>query len=87
MTFYLRRGIDDITGSWSSDDPPISGVITNGVSDTNRATVKMTQSNPCRVELTGTVSISDDGKTLDAAYTGPRCDGAPVKATFKGTRQ
>jgi hypothetical protein len=62
-------------------------VITNGVSDTNRATVKMTQSNPCRVELTGTVSISDDGKTLDAAYTGPRCDGAPVKATFKGTRQ
>jgi hypothetical protein len=47
----------------------------------------MTQSNPCRVELTGTVSISDDGKTLDAAYTGPRCDGAPVKATFKGTRQ
>jgi hypothetical protein len=89
MTFYLRRGVENITGAWSSEEPVplISGVITDGVSDTNRATVKMTQSQPCRSELTGTVSISDDGKTLDAAYTGPRCDGAPVKATFRGTRQ
>jgi hypothetical protein len=87
MTFYLRKGVEDITGAWSSEDSAISGVISDGRSDTNRATVKMTQSQPCRLELTGTVSISDDGKTLDAAYTGPRCDGVPVKATFRGTQQ
>lgn len=85
--FYLRRGAEEITGTWSSEDPQISGVITDGVSDTNQATVKMTQTRPCRLEFTGTVSISDDGKRLDAAYTGPRCDGVPLKATFRGTRQ
>ena len=85
--FYLLRGRTEITGSWSSDDPELSGVITGGVSATNRATVRMTQTLPCRVEFTGAVSISDGGRTLDASYAGPGCDGVPLKATFTGIRQ
>lgn len=86
-SFYLFRGITEITGSWSSEDSRVSGMITGGVSDTNRAVVKMTQMQPCRVEFTGAVSIGAGGKTLDASYTGPACDGAPLKATFTGARQ
>lgn len=87
VIFYLFRGRTEITGSWSRDDPRISGVITGGVSDTNQATVQMTQSDPCRSTFSGTVSITDDAKTLDAAYSGSECDGVPLKATFRGTRQ
>jgi hypothetical protein len=86
-TFFLHRPAEEITGTWVSEEPQTSGVITEGASDTNQATVKMTQSNPCHLEFTGTVAISDDGRTLEAAYTGPRCDGVPQKATFRGTRQ
>jgi hypothetical protein len=86
-TVYVRRGLTEITGSWTSDGPGIAGVITGGVSDTNQATVLMTQTRPCRVEFTGVVSIGDGGKRLDASYTGAGCDGTPLKATFTGTRK
>jgi hypothetical protein len=87
VTFYLFRGRTEVTGSWSRDDPLLSGVITGGVSDTNRANVRMTQTNPCRVEFTGVVSIGEGGKTLHVSYEGPGCDGIPLKATFTGVRQ
>jgi hypothetical protein len=86
-TVYLRRGLTEITGSWTSDGPGIAGVITGGVSDTLHATVRLTQTRPCRVEFTGPISIGDGGTTLNASYTGPGCDGVPLKATFTGTRQ
>ena len=60
---------------------------THGVSDTDRAVVKITQIQPCRVELAGAVSIGAGGKTLEASYTRLGCDGAPLKATFTGVRQ
>ena len=87
VMFYLFRGRTEITGSWSREEPLLSGVITGGVSDTNRATVRMTQSTPCRVEFEGVVSIGDEGRTLDVSYAGPGCDGIPQKATFVGVRQ
>jgi hypothetical protein len=84
---YLFRGRTEITGTWSRDDPPMMGVITGGVADTNRAAVQMTLTQPCRVEYAGNVSIGEGGRTLDASYTGPGCDGVPLKATFTGVRQ
>jgi hypothetical protein len=87
VSFKLFPGRTELIGSWSRDDPPLSGVISGGALDTNQATVRMTQSHPCRAEFTGVVSIGEGGKTLDATYTGPGCDGVPLKATFAGERQ
>jgi hypothetical protein len=87
VSVYLFRGRTEITGTWSRDDPPMMGVITGGVSNTNWAAVQMTLTRPCRVEYAGTVSIGEGGKTLEASYAGPGCDGMPLKATFTGVRQ
>ncbi|HSE95605.1 MAG TPA: DUF4189 domain-containing protein [Methylomirabilota bacterium] len=35
-SFYLFRGVSEMTGSWTTDEPGIAGVITGGVSDTYR---------------------------------------------------
>ncbi len=86
-TFYLRQGITDLTGSWQRPEPLMSGVFSGGVWDMGRTMVRMTQSDPCRADFTGVLSIDRGGAALAVSYTGPGCDGVPLKATFTGTRQ
>jgi hypothetical protein len=86
-TFYVFRGRTEVTGNWSTDDPQTSGVISGTAADTNQPAVSLEQSHPCRVTFVGTLAIGEGGKTLDASYAGPGCDGAPLKATFTGVRQ
>jgi hypothetical protein len=85
-TFHVYWGRTEITGSWTSEEPRVLGLITGG-SATNPATVEMRQTQPCRVDLTGTLAIGDGAKTLEASYTGSGCEGGPLKVTFTGTRQ
>jgi hypothetical protein len=85
-TVYLSRGLTEMTGSWTSG-PGIAGAITGGVLDTLQATVKLTQTRPCVADYTGAVSIGGDGTTLNVSYTGPGCDGVPLKGAFTGRRQ
>ncbi len=82
----LRRGIAEIIGSWSSEERGLSGAIKDGASDANPASIRLTMTNPCRAELTGVVTLGEDGKTVEMSYAGSDCDGLPMRATFTGAR-
>lgn len=87
VTFHVVRGSTEVSGGWASEDGRLSGVFSGPVSDTNQATIRVTQQHPCRAEFTGVATISSDGRTLDGSYTGPDCDGRQLEATFTTTRQ
>ena len=86
-TFYFRQGATELTGSWQRPDPLTSGVFTGDVSERAGMVVRMTQSAPCLTSFSGILSLRDGGTTLAVSYTGPGCDGVPIKARFTGIRQ
>jgi hypothetical protein len=85
-TVTLRRGLDEIIGSVSSDEPGPPRGITGGAALANPFSVWISQIEPCHRQWAGVVTLGEDGKTVDLSYAGSGCDGLPMRATFTGAR-